>query len=472
MRRIQHAVVVASSMGFMATGATETALGAQGSAVSGTVIDSIGGSVLRGASVQLLGAADSVLGKQFAAVSDSQGRFFMTSVPAGRYLAGFHHPLLDSLGLEIEERVFTVSGTQRRLDLATPSPSTFIALVCPDDRSGLLLVGHVRQTGTEAPMPNASVSATWTELDTTNVFAAQRNRERTMRTTPEGWYALCGLPADVAFLARGVAGADTSGYVRLSTATGAVQVATFHVGGAVRGTAAGEDAGPPVVWRGEAQLSGMVRDDRGQPLANAQLSVWGTTAETATDSRGRFRLGGLPGGTQTVEVRAIGFQPVEQVVTLSGQPVAVEIALRDRATELAGVNVTATAHRARLGRFYERMRDSERGINHGYFITEEDIERRKPAYVTQLFYNFPTVRVRAIGSPMEDDVLGTRECKMTVFVDNVRVVGTLSGKDEKINKLLPPSHVAAIEIYPRSVTAPPAYQSLNGTCGVILIWTK
>ena len=34
------------------------------------------------------------------------------------------------------------------------------------------------------------------------------------------------------------------------------------------------------------------------------------------------------------------------------------------------------------------------------------------------------------------------------------------------------SHLAAMEIYPRAVNAPPAYQPLNGNCGVVLIWTK
>jgi hypothetical protein len=35
-----------------------------------------------------------------------------------------------------------------------------------------------------------------------------------------------------------------------------------------------------------------------------------------------------------------------------------------------------------------------------------------------------------------------------------------------------PNTIAGIEVYARSVTAPPKYQSLNGRCGVMLIWTK
>ena len=440
--------------------------------VTGAVFDSIGAAALRGASVQIVGAADPVLGQRFTAVTDSTGRYSISNVPAGRYLAGFEHPRLDSLGIESEEQAITVAEANARLDFATPSPKTFVTLVCPDHPTGSLLVGHVRATASQAPLPNAAVVASWSELDTTGVFAAQRNRERAIRTSPTGWFALCGLPHDVAFLARAGAGADSSGYVRFSLPEGSVRVATFHVGGALRATTAAE-AGLPVAWRGEAQLTGIIRDERGQPMANARLSLWGTDREATTDARGRFQLGSLPGGTQTVEVRAIGYLPAERVVLLSAnEPANVDIGLTERVVELAGVRVTARTVRARLAPFYERMRDAERGINHGYFFTQEDIERRHPANLTQMFENIPNISMDRRGFPLDDVVLGPNRCKMTVYLDNVRIVGTLTGADEKLNRLVPPNHVAAVEVYPRSVTAPPSYQPLNGTCGIILIWTK
>jgi len=41
-----------------------------------------------------------------------------------------------------------------------------------------------------------------------------------------------------------------------------------------------------------------------------------------------------------------------------------------------------------------------------------------------------------------------------------------------VNVLVLPTHAAAMEIYPRAINAPPQYQPNNGTCGVVLIWTK
>src|SRR4051812_34488145 len=82
--------------------ATATTVHAQ--TVAGLVTDSIGKIPLRGAIVQL--APDS--GAERHAITDSLGRFEFSSVAPGRYLIGFIHPLLDSIGLEPTIRAITV----------------------------------------------------------------------------------------------------------------------------------------------------------------------------------------------------------------------------------------------------------------------------------------------------------------------------------------------------------------------------
>ena len=90
--------------------------------------------------------------------------------------------------------------------------------------------------------------------------------------------------------------------------------------------------------------------------------------------------------------------------------------------------------------------------------------------------------------PRKDILKGMADggCVMTVYLDRVRIVGALAtryeaeGKhrelggvpDAFVNELVLPHQVAGIEIYPRAVGAPPQYQSSNGKCGVMLIWTK
>src|SRR5438477_2675538 len=87
----------------------------------GLVFDSVAALPLAGAHVELVNADDRsrIL---FSTTSDSLGRFVLDSVARGRYIAGFLHPMLDSLGLAIAQRVLTVAAEgELRLDLAVPS---------------------------------------------------------------------------------------------------------------------------------------------------------------------------------------------------------------------------------------------------------------------------------------------------------------------------------------------------------------
>jgi hypothetical protein len=62
---------------------------------------------------------------------------------------------------------------------------------------------------------------------------------------------------------------------------------------------------------------------------------------------------------------------------------------------------------------------------------------------------------------------------MTVYLDRVRIVGKPgNAPDDFVNELALPSQVAAMEIYPRGVGAPPEFQPMNGSCGVVLLWSK
>jgi hypothetical protein len=219
-------------------------------------------------------------------------------------------------------------------------------------------------------------------------------------------------------------------------------------------------------------LRGRVVDESGQPLSYANVQINMGRRMLADDS-GRFRLPYAVSGTAKVLVRRIGFEPTE--VTLDGMPdTALRVQMKAIPLELKGVVVTGASAFRSLDTygFYRRMQDIDRGINNGYFITPEDIARRKPNWITQMAEGFSTVRVRRGRIPMQDVIIGSMGCRMTVYLDNIRITGRLGGKDDYVNELAVPNHVAAMEIYPRAVTAPPQYQPLNGTCGVVLIWTK
>lgn len=219
-------------------------------------------------------------------------------------------------------------------------------------------------------------------------------------------------------------------------------------------------------------LRGQVEDESGQPLsyANVQLNFgW----RYVSDDSGRFRLPFNVSGSATLLVRRIGFAPAE--LKLNGMPdTAIRVQLTAIPLALKGVVVTgASAYRSLdVHGFYRRMQDADRGINHGYFVTPEDLARRNPNWITQMADGLPSVRVQRGFIPMKDVIVGSMGCKMTVYLDNIRIVGKLGRSDDFLNEVVMPTHVAAMEIYPRAVMAPPQYQPLNGMCGVVLIWTK
>lgn len=231
------------------------------------------------------------------------------------------------------------------------------------------------------------------------------------------------------------------------------------------------DAVPPGLNPSDRVLRGRVQDESGQPLSYANIQLDFGRRFLADDS-GRFRVPYPATGSATVIIRRIGFEPAELKFQVLPDT-ALRVQLRAIPTELKGVLVTAASAFRSLDTygFYDRMRDAERGINHGYFITPEDLEKRKPAYITQMVEGFPTVRVEG-QRPLNYVIEGSMECKMTVYLDNIRIVGKVGRADDFVNEIVAPSHVAAMEIYPRAVNAPPAFQPLNGMCGVVLIWTK
>jgi len=116
--------------------------------VRGEVLDSIRQKPLTGATVQLV-AADTP-GRILAAVSNLQGIFQFDDVPAGVYLAGFLHPVLDTLGVESNLFRVEVSTTETiTIGLGTPSAGTLIEARCGAPSAELprgMFFGTVRQT--------------------------------------------------------------------------------------------------------------------------------------------------------------------------------------------------------------------------------------------------------------------------------------------------------------------------------------
>lgn len=430
------------------------------SAVYGVVYDSLGRAPLARATVQIVRAPD--LGGGRAVTADAAGTFRFDSLPPGSYLVAFAHALLDRLRVEVAPRVVDLGrgAGSVRVDLAVPALERVRAVVCgatqaPSDSSGLL-VGRVRDAADDAPVANATVVLTWSELSL-GVGGVHTDRRRVIATTRAGGsYVVCGVPIGEEIVATAAAAGRASGEVALEVPPRGFVLRDLSLGDT--SAAAGPNA---------ARLTGSVRDSAGRPVRGARVSVRGTTAATSAAEDGSFVLGGLRAGTRMLEVRAIGFAPRRIPVDfVPGRSRALDLVL-DRVVDLDPVTVFgASPMRSKvLEEFFDRRRNDR----FGRFLTTADLHYRSE--VTDALRTMPGLQIVSdgrngrmiVGRPK-----GPGACRALVILDGVPL---LSG--DSIDRWVSPQQVAGIEVYLEGMHAPPQYGgSRLNNCSVVLVWTR
>ena len=455
--------------------------------LSGVVFDSVAGRPLAAATVQITGASGAVTGRRASAITDTAGRYVVNDLPAGRYVAGFFHDALDTLGLVGEPRAVNIADAGVTLNLATPSPRTIIGTICGQgsvtDSLGLL-IGHVHRTGTTTPIAGATVTVEWGETIIEKGSVRQRNMAADATTQGPGWFAMCDVPGEVELTVSASAGGDSSGFVNFEVPRTGVRHVTFYVGGAHRVRSAAVDTISPVdttvrvlqpemVWRGGARLTGIVRDERGQGVDGARVLVRGTNIFATSSDRGYFALDSLPGGTQLLEVRALGYLPATSIVHLAAeQPAQAEVFIGDKLVTLETVKVTATLVFSRNLAKFQTNRERNLG---GVFVGPREIERFRGMRFSNLVQAIPGVRLSyRDGFSILMDYKGTDDgqsmglCVPQFYIDGQRSQYTAS----EIEGLYRAEEIAGLEVYVRENQRPIEFQDTNSRCGAIAIWTR
>ncbi|MDQ2768676.1 MAG: Plug and carboxypeptidase regulatory-like domain-containing protein [Gemmatimonadota bacterium] len=446
--------------------------------MTGTVFDSLGDRPLIGATVQLLEAPPGR--SSYSAITDAIGRFQIDSVRAGSYIAGFLHPLLDTLGVNAPYQNLTVAaGGTSRVTLAVPAEPRLARAICGDalgandgtatkDSVGIL-VGHVRDANTGAPVSGSAVTLQWKELIFGSGGPHTETHELRASTTSEGWFALCGLIASD-YQLHADRGARTTGLIDLDVHAREIARLSILLGADANAAVADTAA------KGGASLSGLVTTSDGHPLEGAQVLVDGSAATATTDARGAFALTGLADGTRMSEARALGYEPRRVRVELSRAELArVTIVMGRRVQTLDAVKVIARQRERdqNLAGFIQRRKRGE-----GRYMTKEEIEQRNVQNACDLLRRIPGVHVMEDGSGQcKANIRGATTgatpvgtpaaphlCEPSIYEDNVPFGGTLA----EFAKLVPASDIVGIEVYTTS-TVPPQFM---GACGVIVIWTR
>lgn len=446
-------------------------------AVTGIVFDSLARAPLANAEVQLV-ARDDRAAPARNTTTDARGRFTITGVPDDVYVLGFFHPLLDSLALQPPIREVTVhAGREARADLAIPSPARLRVAFCGPtaitDSIGAL-VGMVRDASGGSPLEAATVTARWIELTIGPGGLTRRVAGLADTTRANGWFAMCGVPMNGSLTLTAGRGDDSSGVLELDIpAEGFARRNLFL--SAVRVTVVSDSVAPgdtvPAPRRrirsGDFSLAGTVLAAAGgRPLVGAIVSLQ-DGPQARTNENGEWTLANAPGGTQTLDVRAVGFYPERRMVDVVAGAPRIRVTLSTLKAVLDTVRVTATRmYNRRLAGFEQRRRT----LGFGRFLTEADIARRPAVEVTDLLRNLPGVRVYRQGFDKVLLVRGGVEdwCVPSVWVDD-HYVFNMSGDD--VDNWVKPDRVAGIEVYV-GISTPAQYQRGLSGCGAIVIWTK
>jgi hypothetical protein len=314
--------------------------------------------------------------------------------------------------------------------------------MCPELALGKgqgVVVGHARNAATEHPLIGATVVVSWTELAVDRATLKSKGEEKiaAVATDDRGEFRLCGVPTGSSLSLQLQHGDDASAEVKLAVSE--------NEGVVARDLSLSADT----VASGSAMLAGTVRGAGGQPLANAELRVVGARSSAVSDATGRYSLAALPSGTRMLTVRRIGYEVLETPVELrTAQTVQRDVQML-RVVSLDSMRVVAL--RSQLPEFEYNRKANPFGI---YLGPEEVERRRKVSQTADMLVGLPGVTVSGHGVNAQVGSVhgrnGANKCVgMRLVVD-----GYIEGMT--FNDV-PPSAIAAIEVYTQGAFAPSQY---------------
>jgi hypothetical protein len=422
---------------------------AQPMRLAGVAIESRSQLPIGGAIIALDGTAD-------RAVADARGAYEFTQVVPGKYSATISDTSLSAFisPRRVPQLVDVIAGSSTQLGPLEFSAADAGRDACKERRrpTTLPIVAGRVETASDVAKSGLALTADWSAGDTAKIDVDDH-----------GQFLLCGVPSDRP--------------VRLRLAAGRMRAETTFV------------ARVPierVLWRpslvaatlaDQRVIRGVVRDTAGRPLSGVQVNLVAGQG-TNTDDAGRFRLAAPSREDVLVDIRRLGFTPSLYSFSAGGDT-TLDVTLLPAAQQLAAVNVNErSSSGVGLAGFDERMRARERGAGAGYFITGAEIERRQATKTTSLFDMVPGIFVLRVDATRYSIFARGRtfdgKCVPTVFIDGTKIMEKFDNgaPGVAIDELLTPSEITGIEVYASGNAAPPAYQLLNGSCAVVLIWTK
>ncbi len=466
---------------------------AQAARVHGVVHDSLVGAPMAGAWVQLVAVGRQAT-RARTVISDSLGRFAFEGLADGRYLIGFFHPVLDSLGIEAPLRQVAVRrGRSVQALLGTPSAERLRAAICASNANGPTggtVLGVVRDAQSRTALSGATVAGEWMEMTLRRGGAMTRRRGRLDAVTAEnGWYALCDVPARGTLFLHAARERDSTDVLELPMPASGFLRRDLFIGPSrlvVIDDSAAEDSTLSVrrARVGRARLSGtIVSANGGRPLTGVLLRI-GDNPPVRTDDRGAFTLTEAPHGSRMLEVRAVGYAPLRLAVDVVNDAAPVTLMLTPSTMMLDTVRVVvARAADRRDSGFAERRRSGA-----GTYLDAQQIARRGAFATSDIFRQLRGLRIGYDYDTLETDANPNALSEMNQLSDRRVLMRGISGNwcepalwfdgalipelsVDALDAWAPTARLFAIEVYSEA-TVPPQYQRSRSGCGAILFWTR
>ncbi|MES2429016.1 MAG: carboxypeptidase regulatory-like domain-containing protein [Bacteroidota bacterium] len=86
-------------------------------------------------------------------------------------------------------------------------------------------------------------------------------------------------------------------------------------------------------------VSGIITNDKGEPLKNATVFIGGSTRVKTTDETGHYSFSNLSPGTFQLSVQLLGYMPVTRNIIVKGAPLKVDIQMQTKSITLEQVTI-------------------------------------------------------------------------------------------------------------------------------------
>ena len=143
-----------------------------------------------------------------------------------------------------------------------------------------------------------------------------------------------------------------------------------------------------------SRIEGLVLDaDTRRPIADAGVQVVGTTLGTMTNADGAYRIGNVPPGTVTIQVRRLGYQPrtVTGLMLAEGAARSDTVLLSTAVARVASVEVRANVDRGSVESTLDEQKDATGIVSS---VGAEQISRSPDANAAQAVQRVSGVTVQ------------------------------------------------------------------------------